>query len=1227
MRAIYAVAMACLLACLTSRAAIIIHEGTINLQEKPMDQGGLAQWDIGTKVGNTGTVRFYTESGDDVYDPTSDTVTFWAGPDRDRATLIEVASSALATNYVEFTFSTNDLAYPFGDRTEAWYSAVRFVQGSSTVSSPEGHITCSGAPEVDGGHQDFTYSRNFSLWTYLNTLLYGPYLFPGASSSTTNARGQVSVEFMGSYLVSSNNLSDLDDAATARTNLGLGTAATNDVGAFATGAEVAAVTGTNIVQTGIVTGGTWNAEIGIVDGGSITNVNAYTKTITISASNAMYTTIQAALDANTVGGELFLVYPGTYSNDTINLTANNQQVKGACASPKCTLITGTSAISDFGATTGGVIDNIKMVMTLPANTLGTTVTGTGSCNYKFCHVECTASGINSDAGGSACYDGAGNTVKVVEGSIVYANTTVRGSKGKKAVNVEAGSSWTIDDVTFAVTGSGTSSSMSAVRDTSTGSVLVDKCSITVTDSGSTATYGVSVVNGNGDVESKYNDFHIVNNTGIASGVYLDSDDTPLSVRSSFNHIHATSSGGSAYWAAMNDTNCTLTSQMDDMIAADGVSLGGGTLVQDNSADDGNHTSSGTNTAAQFVGPLDGTATNATALKGNTATPIYTEAQTLQDVYTLSTGGTNTSIFAVPGQSLSTLYQTASTLTPNGSAISTSNRASLVVYPGTYPLTADFVLSNDYVDVVSATGERDVFLTGNTVDLTATHVTIRGLDVGTDQYIKMASARSGILIDNCRGGLIYGVSYWSGKTFSGTCQNSTIGSRFCLGGTMSGTVSDCTIGIDFGRSAIVSGTLSGNTIGSGFCQDLGTVSGTFSDNTFGTGFCNGGDMTGDSYRNRFADASPTAATGAGVYVGCINGNDELFGDGIETAVVAAGTGGITVVPTTNGTEITYTVSDDDAGAGGNWWTNQPSTALDFTTNSWSADKFVISPDGTNLTWGSLSASATNVALADLTDTMTDTYIPVGDGTNLVLTSPAGVRTDLGLVIGTDVEAHDAAIAKTDEAETLTGAWDIGTATNLQIAGIDATGTPSGTTYLRGDGAWETPAGGGASFDLYGLKSVMIDWHQGEYQEGPTTNSAGVMTPWDYINASNSWATYSWYSADTNLQSTYNVGFVYIPTWAASWGTTAMQYRVVSTSTNAADNYSTLNIMDGSNSYSVSNLVSATAENWTAWTDIALASLPASMTNLTTLDRVILRQHFYAKSSNEIGRVELKCNFAQ
>lgn len=36
-----------------------------------------------------------------------------------------------------------------------------------------------------------------------------------------------------------------------------------------------------------------------------------------------------------------------------------------------------------------------------------------------------------------------------------------------------------------------------------------------------------------------------------------------------------------------------------------------------------------------------------------------------------------------------------------------------------------------------------------------------------------------------------------------------------------------------------------------------------------------------------------------------------------------------------------------------------------------------------------------------------------------------------------------------------------ATGLPVGGISATGTPSGTTYLRGDGSWATPAGGGGT----------------------------------------------------------------------------------------------------------------------------------------------------------------------
>jgi hypothetical protein len=51
-----------------------------------------------------------------------------------------------------------------------------------------------------------------------------------------------------------------------------------------------------------------------------------------------------------------------------------------------------------------------------------------------------------------------------------------------------------------------------------------------------------------------------------------------------------------------------------------------------------------------------------------------------------------------------------------------------------------------------------------------------------------------------------------------------------------------------------------------------------------------------------------------------------------------------------------------------------------------------------------------------------------------------------------------------------ALEAGADADVPVADIDATGTPSGTTYLRGDGTWATPAGGGSPAALDDLTDV-------------------------------------------------------------------------------------------------------------------------------------------------------------
>ena len=323
-------------------------------------------------------------------------------------------------------------------------------------------------------------------------------------------------------------------------------------------------------------------------------------TVSVAISGGDYDTIQGALDVNGAN-TLIIVYPGTYTDDTIHFTADNQYIVGAqSVAPKLVLVTKATNILDVGAFTGCIVDNVKMVMTLAANAVDTTVKGSGSCNFKFCHIECVVSGTNADTGGGATAFRGTADFKIVEGSIIYTNTANRAARGKKAILVEAGSSYIIDDVTITVTGSGTSSAHAVIRDNSTGELLIDKCTITNVDNATDKTYGLNIDNGSGEPEVSYNSIHVSNSTGDATAIRIGSTST-LSVRSMYNHFSSVAGSGTAYVLEIDDANTTAISQFDDLVSADGVLNSGGKYTRVNSPSDGDFDVSGVITSTQATG--------------------------------------------------------------------------------------------------------------------------------------------------------------------------------------------------------------------------------------------------------------------------------------------------------------------------------------------------------------------------------------------------------------------------------------------------------------------------------------------------------------------------------------------------------------------------------------------------------------------------------------------------
>ncbi len=310
--------------------------------------------------------------------------------------------------------------------------------------------------------------------------------------------------------------------------------------------------------------------------------------LTVSPSGAQYTTIQAAL---TAGGAntLVLVYPGTYTNDTLTFTGNNQTVKGMGETDDQHVTTANAVILNSAAYTDCIVQNIKMTATA-VTTAKNITTGTATLTLIDCHIGVTCATDIVGAAQPSCIYTTG-TVVLTRGSLDYNHTgeTVAGIKAP--IVLGTGAVVNADQTTIDIDTQGDALASAPAYGTGTGVFNPSRCSITVTNiaevaSGLEDTYtiGHAYVTGSGTHTVFNNEIHIENNASTGVGIYAAGT---VTIRSMFNHIHVFSSTGTETSFFLAAAGVTIDSQMDDIQALNGENnSAGGTYGFAHSPSDG-----------------------------------------------------------------------------------------------------------------------------------------------------------------------------------------------------------------------------------------------------------------------------------------------------------------------------------------------------------------------------------------------------------------------------------------------------------------------------------------------------------------------------------------------------------------------------------------------------------------------------------------------------------------
>jgi hypothetical protein len=222
------------------------------------------------------------------------------------------------------------------------------------------------------------------------------------------------------------------------------------------------------------------------------------------------------------------------------------------------------------------------------------------------------------------------------------------------------------------------------------------------------------------------------------------------------------------------------------------------------------------------------------------------------------------IVVQPGDDLIVKYTAAKLLTPDGLELSATNRASLIILPGSYSIASELVIDTQFVDIIGLGAQIKkpaVFVNDNTLNVTANDVRVSAISVGS-QAFKTYSTNPLQVFENCVGG---------DNSFAANTAYGIVDGKFinCIGGDYS-----------FG-SSYADGIFE-NCIGGNYSFGFQEANGAFKNCTGGhSSFARGGEANGEFINCTGGDYSFGGAGGDtnGIFVNCVGGNTSFAGNGI------------------------------------------------------------------------------------------------------------------------------------------------------------------------------------------------------------------------------------------------------------------------------------------------------------------------------------------------------------